>query len=378
MGPLAGVRIIEMKGIGPAPYAGMLLADMGADVIVVERSSETLGIAVPAKKDVTSRGKRSVAIDIKNPAGLRALLRLVEGADVLFEGFRPGVAERVGFGPEQCHAINPGLVYGRLTGWGQQGPLANAAGHDINYIALTGALAAIGGRDKPVPPLNVVGDYAGGSLFLVTGILAALLESRQSGKGQVIDAAVTDGSASLMSVFHGWKDLGFWSEKRHSNLLDGAAYHYDVYETADGKFVSIGALEPQFYALLVEKAGLDEELFGKQAGPEQWPALKEQLAIVFKQRSRREWCELLEGSDACFAPVLDFTEAPAHPHNQARGTYVTIGGVDQPAPAPRFSRSECGLPGEGRAEGADTEAVLRESGFSDAEIAALRDSGALT
>ncbi len=378
MGPLAGVKIIEMKGIGPAPYAGMLLADMGADVIVVERSSETVGIAVPAKKDVTSRGKRSIAIDIKNPAGLKALLRLVEDADVLFEGFRPGVAERLGFGPEQCHEINPALVYGRLTGWGQHGPLANAAGHDINYIALTGALAAIGGKEKPVPPLNVLGDYAGGSLFLVTGILAALLEARQSGKGQVIDAAITDGSASLMSVFHGWKDLGFWNEKRHSNLLDGAAYHYDVYETADGKFVSIGALEPQFYTLLVEKAGLDEELFGEQAGPEQWPALKEQLAIVFKQRSRQEWCELLEGSDACFAPVLDFTEAPAHPHNHARGTYVTIAGVDQPAPAPRFSRSECGLPGEPKAEGVDTEAVLRESGFSDADIAGLRDSGALT
>lgn len=378
MGPLAGIRIIEMKGIGPGPYAGMLLADMGADVIVVERSSETVGIAVPAEKDVTSRGKRSIAIDIKNPAGLKTLLKLVETADVLFESFRPGVAERLGIGPEQCHAINPGLVYGRLTGWGQDGPLANAAGHDINYISLTGALAAIGGRDKPVPPLNVLGDYAGGSLFLVTGILAALLESRQSGKGQVIDAAITDGSASLMSVFHGFKALGFWSEKRHSNLLDGAAYHYDVYETADGKFVSIGALEPQFYALLVEKAGLDEELFGEQAGPEQWPALKEKLATVFKQRSRQEWCELLEGSDACFAPVLDFTEAPAHPHNHARGTYVTIGGVDQPGAAPRFSRSECQLPGKPRAEGADTEAVLGEAGFSDTEIAALRDAGALT
>lgn len=378
MGPLAGFRIIEIKGIGPGPYAGMLLADMGADVIVVERSSETVGIAVPAQKDVTSRGKRSIAIDIKNPAGLKTLLRLVETADVLFESFRPGVAERLGFGPELCHEINPKLVYGRLTGWGQHGPLANAAGHDINYISLTGALAAIGGREKPVPPLNLVGDYAGGSLFLVTGILAGLLEARQSGKGQVIDAAITDGSASLMSVFHGWKDIGFWNRERQANLLDGAAYHYDVYETADGKFVSIGALEPQFYAQLVEKAGLDEDRFGKQAGPDQWPALKEQLAIVFKQRSRQQWCELLEGSDACFAPVLDFTEAPGHPHNHARGTYVTIGGVDQPAPAPRFSRSECELPGEPRAEGADTEAVLRESGFSDADIAKLRDSGALT
>ncbi|MDH3304537.1 MAG: CoA transferase [Gammaproteobacteria bacterium] len=378
MGPLAGIKIIELKGIGPGPYAGMLLADMGADVIVVERSSKTIGIAVPAKKDVTSRGKRSIAIDIKNPAGRKALLRLVEQADVLFESFRPGVAERLGFGPEQCHAINPALVYGRLTGWGQSGPLAHAAGHDINYISLTGALAAIGDKERPVPPLNLVGDYAGGGLFLVIGILAALLEARESGKGQVIDAAITDGSASLMSVFHGWKDIGFWNEKRYSNLLDGAAYHYGVYETADGKFVSIGALEPQFYALLVEKAGLDEGLFGRQAGPEHWPALKEQLAVVFRQRSRQQWCEILEGSDACFAPVLDFTEAPSHPHNQARGTYVTIAGVDQPAPAPRFSRSECQLPAWPRAEGADTDAVLRDSGFSDAEIAELRESGALT
>lgn len=378
MGPLAGIKIIEMKGIGPGPYAGMLLADMGADVIVVERSSKTVGIAVPAKKDVTSRGKRSIAIDIKNPAGRKALLRLVEQADVLFESFRPGVAERLGVGPEQCHAINPALVYGRLTGWGQSGPLAHAAGHDINYISLTGALAAIGDREKPIPPLNLVGDYAGGGLFLVIGVLAALLEARQSGKGQVIDAAITDGSASLMSVFHGWKDIGFWNEKRHSNLLDGAAYHYGVYETADGKFVSIGALEPQFYALLVEKAGLDEDLFGKQAGPEHWPALKEKLAAIFKRRSQQEWCEILEGSDACFAPVLDFTEAPSHPHNHARGTYVTIAGVDQPAPAPRFSRSACPLPGEPSAEGADTEAVLQEFGFSDADILELREAGALT
>lgn len=367
-----------MKGIGPGPYAGMLLADMGAEVVVVERSSRTSGIAFPAAGDVNSRGKASIALDVKNPLGLETLQRLVERADVLFECYRPGVAERLGFGPEDCHAINPKLVYGRLTGWGQFGPLAESAGHDINYIAITGALAAIGRKDKPSPPLNLVGDYAGGSLFLVIGILAALLEARTSGQGQVIDAAITDGSASLMSVFHGWESVGFWTRNRHSNLLDGAAYHYDVYETSDEKFISIGSLEPQFYSLLVEKAGLDIDKFGKQAARDQWPALKNRLSEVFKQRSQQEWCDLLEGTDACFAPVLDFTEAPEHRHNRARGTYVNIAGVEQPAPAPRFSRTECEIPEEPHAEGADTRAVLVRYGFSEAEIAELRKAGALT
>ena len=377
-GPLSGLRIIEMKGIGPGPYAGMLLADMGADVIVVERSSTPSGIALPAERDVNGRGKKSIALDVKNPVGLEALLRLVDGADAFFEPYRPGVAERLGFGPEVCLERNPKLVYGRLTGWGQSGPLSQAAGHDINYIALTGVLGAIGGRDRPVPPLNLVGDYAGGSLFLVIGLLAALLEARTSGRGQVIDAAMTDGSASLMSAFHAWHAAGFWSTTRQANLLDGAAHHYDVYETADGHFVSIAALEPQFYALLIDKAGLDPETFANPWNPAAWPELKAKLADVFREKTRDEWCELLEGTDACFAPVLDFTEAPGHPHNAARDTYVEVGGVTQPAPAPRFDRTPCATPAPPVAEGTDTQSVLAEAGFSSEEIAALRDSGALT
>ncbi|MEO0997119.1 MAG: CaiB/BaiF CoA-transferase family protein [Pseudomonadota bacterium] len=377
MGPLAGFRIIEMKGIGPGPYAGMLLADLGADVIVVERSSGTRGISIPAEADVTSRGKRSIALNVKQPQGLAVLLRLVAGADALIEGYRPGVAERLGFGPDACHDVNPRLVYGRLTGWGQHGPLAQAAGHDINYISLTGALAAIGAADRPVPPLNLVGDYAGGSLFLVIGVLAALLEARESGEGQVIDAAMTDGSASLMAVFHGFQKLGLWQPQRESNLLDGAAYHYGVYETADGRFLSIGALEPQFYALLVDKAGLDTATFGQQAGPQRWPELKQKLADVIRRKTQAEWCELLEGTDACAAPVLTIAEAPGHPHNRARGTYVDIAGVTQPAPAPRFSRSAAETPAPPRREGADTETVLRELGYGDDDIAELRRGGAL-
>ncbi len=378
MGPLTGIKIIEMKGIGPGPYAGMLLADLGADVVVVERASATPGIAMPSAGEVHSRGKRSIAIDVKNPVGLDTLLKLIDACDVLIEGYRPGVAERLGFGPDTCLERNPSLVYGRITGWGQDGPLAEAAGHDINYISLTGALAAIGSADRPVPPLNLVGDYAGGSLFLVLGILAAIIEARTSQKGQVIDAAITDGSASLMSVFHGWHESGFWKTERRSNLLDGAAYFYDVYETADGKFVSLGPLEQRFYAIFVERAGLDPEVFGEQAGAAQWPERRADLAAVIRRKSRDEWRELLEGTDACFAPVLDLTEAPDHPHNEARGTYIEIDGVRQPAPAPRFSRTECDTPEAPHAEGADTVAVLRDFGFSDAEIADIRESGALS
>lgn len=378
MGPLAGVRIIEIKGIGPGPYAGMLLADLGADVIVIERSSSSTGLGIPAKDDVNSRGKRSIALDLKHPLGLKTLLRIVEDSDALIEGFRPGVAERLGFGPEDCQAINPRLVYGRLTGWGQSGPLASSAGHDINYISITGALAAIGGKQKPVPPLNLVGDYAGGSQFLVMGLLAALIEVRESGKGQIIDAAITDGSASLMSVFHGWQNAGFWSTKRNSNLLDGAAYYYNVYETADGRYVSVGPLEPKFYAVLVEKAGLDVATFANQSGPAKWPQLQEKLAAAIKKKTQKEWCDLLEGTDACFAPVLDLSEAPRHPHNIARKTYVDIGGVEQPAPAPRFSRTVCDVPAAPRAEGADAESVLHDAGYCDSDIEELRKSGALT
>lgn len=378
MGPLSGIRILEMKGIGPGPYAGMLLADMGAEVVVIERSSTHRGVAMPSKLDPNSRGKKSIALDLKNPDGLSTLLKLAERADVLFEGYRPGVAERLGFGPEVCLQRNPRLVYGRMTGWGQTGPLAQAAGHDINYISLTGSLAAIGGPDRPVVPLNLIGDYAGGSLFLVMGILAALIEVQKSGKGQVVDAAMTDGSASLMTMFHGLANLGGWKNQRGANMLDGGAHYYDVYETSDGKFVSIGSIEPQFYALLIEQAGLDRDTFKDQHNAKNWPELKRQLTNLFKTKTRDQWCEIMEGTDVCFAPVLDYTEAPEHPHNRARGTYISINGVAQPAPAPRFSRSECETPNAPPAEGSDTDAVLTDWGFDPASIESLRHRGALS
>ena len=379
MGPLAGVKIIEIKGIGPGPFAGMLLADMGAEVIVVERSSKGSGmIALPAAMDCNSRGKKSIALNLKTAAGAETLLRLVESADMLFEGFRPGVAERLGFGPEQCHARNPSLVYGRITGWGQTGPLAKTAGHDINYISLTGSLAAIGNPDKPTVPLNLVGDYAGGSMYLVMGMLAALYEAQRSGKGDVIDAAITDGSASLMSMFHSMDKLGAWSPERGSNMLDGSAPFYDVYETSDGRFVSIGSIEPQFYALLVEKTGVDPEVFANSYDKSQWPQMKERLIEVFKTKSQAQWCEFMEGTDLCFAPVLNYREAPAHPHNAARNTYIDIDGLIQPAPAPRFARSDCATPSSPSSEGADTHEVLAQWGFSEQEITTLGVDGALS
>lgn len=381
MGPLSGIKVIELKGIGPGPYAGMLLADMGAEVIVVERSRQANGIAGAAEKDINSRGKKSIALNLKNPQGVEILLKLVETADMLIEGFRPGVVEKLGVGPEACHARNPGLIFGRLTGWGQTGPLAKVAGHDINYISIAGALASMGGQDKPIPPLNLVGDYAGGSLFLVMGMLAALNERNQSGKGQVIDAAVTDGTANLMSVLYSLHNMGQWTPDRASNLLDGGAHFYGAYETADGKFVSIGSIEPQFYQLLIEKAQLNPEQFGQQPGEQmnssRWPELKKTLEEVFKTKTRDQWCDLLEGTDACFAPVLDFLEAPQHPHNKARSTFIDIDGTVQPGIAPKFSRSECATPATPKAEGADTESVLKNLGLSGDDIQQLLTSGAI-
>lgn len=377
MGPLAGLKIIEMKGIGPGPYAGMLLADLGAEVVVVERSSQPSGIALPSALDVNARGKKSIALNLKTPAGLQALLRLVKQADALFEGFRPGVAERLGFGPDVCLAQNPKLVYGRMTGWGQTGPLAHTAGHDINYIALSGALAAIGGVDKPTVPLNLIGDYAGGSLFLVMGMLAALLETGKSGRGQVVDAAITDGSASLMSLFYTLGNLGAWQPKRASNFLDGAAHFYDTYTTADGLSVALGAIEPAFYQTLLDKLGLAAEDLPDQNNPANWPALKARFSAVIKTKTRAQWCKVFENSDACFAPVLDYTEAPQHPHHIARETFIDIGGTTQPAPAPRFSRSQCPTPAPPRAEGADTETLLREWGVSPDEILRFKREGGL-
>jgi alpha-methylacyl-CoA racemase len=343
-GPLAGLRIIEIAGLGPGPFAGMVLADLGADVVCVHRPGTPQDAS-----DITARGKRRVALDLQQAEGREAALALVAQADLLVEGFRPGVMERLGLGPTACHKLNPRLVYGRMTGWGQTGPLAGAAGHDINYIALTGALHAIGRPgEAPPPPLNYVGDYGGGAMLLLVGLLAALHEARASGRGQVVDAAMTDGAALLSALFYGMKAAGTWSSQRGDNLLDGAAPFYDTYACADGKFVAVGALEPKFFAQLCELCGLDDAFRDAQMDRSRWPLMKLRLADVFRTRTRDEWCALLEGTDACFAPVLDWDEAPAHAHNQARGTFLTAHGVVQPAPAPRFSRSAPGVPAAAR------------------------------
>lgn len=362
MGPLAGIKIIEIAGLGPGPFAGMMLADMGADVILVERRLDTSKTRIP---DCNRRGKKSIAINLKDPEGVETLLKLVEKADALLEGFRPGVMERLGIGPDVCMQRNPTLVYGRMTGWGQYGPLSHAAGHDINYISLTGALGAIGNAGgKPVPPLNLVGDYGGGAMFLVCGMLAALLESQKSGKGQVIDVAMTDGSAVLMSIFNSLHKMGLWKVERGINMLDSGAHYYDTYECKDGKFVSIGSIEPQFYALLMQKAELSPEDFKSQNNSSKWPEQKEKLVAIFKTKTQAEWCEIMEGSDVCFAPVLDFIEAQSHPHNVARETYIEVDGFMQPAPAPRFSRTPSEVKHGSRASGEDTEEVLSSWGIS--------------
>ncbi|MEM8891458.1 MAG: CaiB/BaiF CoA-transferase family protein [Bacteroidota bacterium] len=353
--------MIEIAGLGPGPFAGMMLADMGAEVILVERRIDTSKTRIP---DCNRRGKKSIAINLKEQEGVETLLKLVEKADALLEGFRPGVMERLGIGPDVCLERNPKLVYGRMTGWGQHGPLAHAAGHDINYISLTGALGAIGNiGGKPVPPLNLVGDYGGGAMFLVCGMLAALLESQKSGKGQVIDVAMTDGSAMLMSIFNSLHKMGLWKPERGINMLDSGAHYYDTYECKDGKFVSIGSIEPQFYALLMQKAELSPEDFKSQNNSNKWPEQKEKLANIFKSKTQAEWCEIMEGSDVCFAPVLDFIEAQSHPHNVARETYIEVDGFIQPAPAPRFSRTPSEVRHGSRASGEDTEEVLKSWGI---------------
>lgn len=369
MGPLAGYRIIELAGIGPGPFCGMMLSDMGAEVIRVDR----LGTPGGRGKDVLVRNRHSIAVDLKKPEGVETVLRLVSTADALFEGFRPGVTERLGLGPETCMARNQRLVYGRMTGWGQDGPMAQAAGHDINYIGLSGALHAIGRKgERPVPPLNLVGDFGGGGMLLAFGIVCALLEAQKSGKGQVVDAAMVDGAAALMAMFFTMGAAGAFKDQRGTNLLDGGAHFYDTYETSDGKHVCIGSIEPQFYALLLEKTGVDKAKFAPQMDPAQWPALKEELARVFRTRTQAEWCAIMEGTDVCFAPVLSIFEAPHHPHNKARGTFVEIDGIMQPAPAPRFSRTEAKISHSAPAPGANSEQVLANCGFSAAEIADLK------
>jgi alpha-methylacyl-CoA racemase len=364
-GPLAGMRVIEMVGIGPCPFAAMMLADMGAEVIRIDKPGNSSAFPIlGTRADVMARGRRSLSLDLKQPADRATLLALVAKADILIEGFRPGVMERLGIGPDACLAANPRLVFGRVTGWGQDGPLAQAAGHDINYIALTGMLHAIGRKDAPPPPpLNLVGDFGGGAMMLAFGVLCAAWEARNSGQGQVVDAAMTDGAALLGAMMYGFKAFGAWSAGRESNLLDGGAHFYDTYACADGKFISIGPIEPQFYARLLELAEITDPAFARQMDPRAWPELKARLAAVFATRSRDAWCTLLEGSEACFAPVLDMDEAPAHPHNVARGTFAEIDGVVQPAPAPRFSRTVPDLPAGPSRPGADSAAILRDWGI---------------
>jgi alpha-methylacyl-CoA racemase len=378
MGPLDGIRVLELAGLGAAPYACMMLADMGAEVIRVERVPPP-----PPVPDVLARNRRSIALDLKQPAGVELLLELAGQVDVLVEGFRPGVAERLGFGPEACLAANPRLVYGRMTGWGQDGPLAPRAGHDLNYIALSGALLAIGPPGgKPVPPLNLVGDFGGG-LLLSYGVTCALLERERSGRGQVVDAAMLDAAASFMAMFCGFRAMGMFRDGPGQSMLGGAAHFYDTYQTKDGGFVAVAAIEPQFYALLIERLGLDEDTFlphgfagvGKPTDASAWPELKNRLAALFRTRTRDEWARLLEDCDACLSPVLGLSEAADHPHNRARGTFVDVYGVTQSAPAPRFSRTAPDTPRPSPAPGADTRDVLTAFGIAEDRIEALQQAG---
>ncbi len=379
MGPLHGLRVIELAGIGPVPLCGMLLCDLGADVVRIDRVQPSgLGLSLEPRFDVNGRGRRSVALDLKAPAGRDAALRLVAGADVLVEGFRPGVVEGLGLGPAECTALNPRLVYGRMTGFGQTGPLAQAAGHDLNYIALSGVLHAIGPvGGKPVPPLNLVGDYGGGALYLAYGVLAALFERQRSGAGQVVDAAMVDGAASLASVFYGLTAGGGWGPDRGANLLDGGAPFYDSYETADGRYISLAALEPKFFAVLAEALGLDAHFTARQHDRGLWPRMRQAIAAAVRQRTRDEWCAQLEGSEACFAPVLSFDEASSHPHARARAAFVTVDGVVQPAPAPRFERTPAVMPRAAPHVGQHSREVLREAGLDDAHINAMLAAGTL-
>ena len=375
MGPLAGIRVIEFEAIGPGPFAGMLLADMSADVLVVDRPAATdLGLKRERWNDVMMRGRRSVTLDLKSSKGVEAALELVARADALIEGFRPGVMERLGLGPEVALARNPKLVYGRMTGWGQDGPLAPRAGHDINYIALAGVLHAFGHKGaRPAPPLNLVGDFGGGGMLLGFGVACALLEAQRSGRGQVVDAAMVDGAALLAAMFSGFLAAGRWSEERGVNLLDTGAPWYDVYETQDGKYVAIGAIEPKFFAELLARMQLSG--LPAQQDRSRWPEMKKRFAAAFREKTRDEWCRVFEGSDACFAPVLSFSEARRHPHNLARAGFVSLGGIEQPAPAPRFSRTPASIARTPPGRGAGGRAALAAWGYADPEIAELQKLG---
>jgi len=375
MGPLKGIKIIEMAGIGPGPFCGMVLADLGAEVIRVDRGSAK---GTGSRQEASNRGKKSIAVDLKSKDGVEVVLKLVKDADAIFEGFRPGVMERLGLGPEKCMESNESLVYGRMTGWGQDGPLSNAAGHDINYIALSGALAAIGRPGSPpVPPLNLIGDFGGGGMLLALGLVSALLEAKQSGKGQVVDAAMTDGSALLMTMIYTMQSSGFWKDSMGSNMLDGGAHFYDTYECSDGKFISLGSIEPQFYKLLCDLAGFDDNLSSDQMSRDDWPEKKKAVKDIILTKTREEWCRIMEGTDVCFAPVLNMEEAPNHPHNKARDTFIELEGVTQPAPAPRFSRTQPEVQSSPSLVGEHTDEILQSLNLSAEEIEDLKTSGSV-
>jgi alpha-methylacyl-CoA racemase len=379
MGPLQGIRVVEIAGIGPGPFAAMMLSDMGADVLRVDRAQSVPAIP-PAESsfDLLNRGRRSVGVDLKHAQGVETLLRLVERADALIEGFRPGVMERLGLGPEVCTRRNPRLVYGRMTGWGQQGPIAHAAGHDINYIALAGTLHHIGRQgEKPLPPLNLVGDFGGGGMLLAFGVVCALVERQRSGKGQVVDAAMVDGAAVLMTMMHAFRHTGMFTDERGTNLLDTGAHFYETYETRDGKHVAIGSIEPQFYAELLKRTGLEGQDLPRQMDRARWPEMKQRLAAIFATRTRDEWCEIMEGSDVCFAPVLSMGEAYQHPHNVARRTFVEVAGKLQPAPAPRFDRTPPEITRPPCHPGQHTDEALRDWGFSADDVRTLREAKAV-
>lgn len=371
-GPLTGLRVLEMAGIGPGPFCAMMLADMGAEVVRVDRlAAGFLG----GGGSIIDRGRRSLAMDLKKPGATDIILRLIETSDVVLEGFRPGVMERLGLGPAICLARNPRIVYARATGWGQSGPLSSCAGHDLNYLAITGALHAMGYDDRPpTPPLHLLGDISGGAMLLAFGIVCALREAKESGQGQIVDGAICDGVSLLATAYHGWRANGKWADRRHSNMLDGGAHFYACYECEDGKFISVGAIEPQFYEQFLTLCGIDDPEFSQQWDRRKWPALRQRLVAFFKTRTRDQWCEIFQGSDACVAPVLEFSEAAAHEHNRARNSFVETDGIVHPAPAPRLSRTPA-RPGSIASAGQHTHELLLELGFSDSEIEGLRFDG---
>ena len=371
------MKIVEIGSIGPGPFCAQMLADMGAEIVRIDRRGPSL-LSQETKYEILHRNRRSVAVDLKNPEGVKAVLKLISKSEALIEGFRPGVMENLGLGPDVCLQENPKLVYGRMTGWGQDGPMSQAAGHDINYISLSGALHAIGSKgQKPMIPLNLVGDFGGGGMLLALGIMCGVYEANRSGQGQVVDAAMVEGSSALMGMFYGMFAGGLHSNHRGTNMLDGGAHFYDTYETADGKWISIGSIEPQFYALLLKHTGIEDKEYQNQLAFDKWPEWKEEITAIFKTKTRDEWCETMEGTDVCFAPVLAFDEVMDHPHNKARGTLINYGGVLQPAPAPRFSRTEPEMRYPPPKKGEHNEEALRDWGFQPDEIEALKSSGAI-